>query len=144
VARPPLAVIDASVAAKWFLQEPDTDHALALRDGHAAGRVLLTSPSIMPYEVANALRFHPAVGSELLAEHIEDLFILQVGIDPVSDESLSGAVRVAYRLGLTVYDACYIALAERLRCPLFTADEVQLEAAGRLGHHVSEAASYLP
>jgi predicted nucleic acid-binding protein len=72
VARPPLAVIDASVATKWFLQERDTDHALALRDGHASGRILLTSSSIMPHEQANALRFHPAVGSELLAEHILD------------------------------------------------------------------------
>jgi predicted nucleic acid-binding protein len=67
-----------------------------------------------------------------------------VGINPVSDEYLSDAVSVAYALGPTLYDACHIALAERLGCPLFTADEVQLEAAGRLGHRLGEVPSYLP
>lgn len=138
MAGPGLAVIDASVAAKWFLSEAESESAIALRDAHVAGRIRLIAPSLMPYEVANALRYHPRIGSDFLAVYIADLFALGIGIDPVSDGSMAAAIKVAYRTGLTVYDACYVSLADRLGCPLFTADEVQLAAAGPSGQHIRE------
>ncbi len=138
MAGPPTAVVDASVAAKWFLQERDSESALVLRDDHIAGRIRLVAPLLMPYEVANALRYHPQVGSELLAAHIADLLRLGIGFDPVSDPSIANAIEAAYRTGLTVYDACYISLSEHLNCPLATADDVQNEACGQRGKHVRD------
>ncbi|OGS45350.1 MAG: hypothetical protein A3K66_05060 [Euryarchaeota archaeon RBG_16_67_27] len=136
MARPPAAVVDASVAAKWFLQEPHSEAALSLRDAHVDGNVSLVAPSLVIVEVANALRYHPGIGSELLADHVTALLDLGLGLDPVSEESISAAVRCAYRVGLTVYDAWYISLAERMDCPLVTADQTQLRAAGARGVHV--------
>ncbi len=127
------AVVDASVAVKWFLPEPDTPLAIAVRDAHVDGETTLVAPLLLVYEVANALRYHPQVGAEALADHLEDLFALSLGFDVPSEESLGEAVRLAYRRGTTLYDAAYLALAERLDCPLVTADREQLEAAGRRG-----------
>ncbi len=127
------AVVDASVAVKWFLPEPDTPQAIAVRDAHVDGRLTLVAPLLLVYEVANAMRYHPQVGAEALAEHLEDLFALSLGFDVPSEESLGEAVRVAYGRGATVYDAAYLSLAERLDCPLVTADSEQLAAAGSRG-----------
>ncbi len=126
-------VVDASVAVKWFLPEPDTPRALAVRDAHVDGETTLVAPLLLVYEVANALRYHPQVGAEALADHMEDLFALGLGFDVPSEESLGGAIRLAYGRGVTVYDAAYLALAERLDCPLVTADREQLDAAGSRG-----------
>lgn len=126
-------VVDASVAVKWFLPERDTPKALALRDAHVDSETTLVAPLLLLYEVANALRYHPQVGADLLARHMEDLFALGIGFDVPSEESLGDAVRVAYERGVSVYDAAYLSLADRLDARLVTADREQLAAAGPRG-----------
>src|SRR3989442_12673148 len=51
-----LAVMDASVAVKWFLDEEYGDEALRLQSDFFEGIVSLRVPSILPYEVLNALQ----------------------------------------------------------------------------------------
>ncbi len=139
MARPATAVVDASVAMKWYLPEEDTDAALALRESHLNGDIRLVSPDLMVYEVANALRYHPRAGSDRLAEHIGDLFALDIGLDPTSETSIIAAIQSAFRLGLSIYDASYISLAERLDTVVYAADESMLRAAGSRGQHVRSA-----
>ena len=136
MARPATAVVDASVVAKWFLPEADTESAVLLRARHVSGDLRLVAPDLLVYEVANALRYHPQVGSDRLAEHMEDLFAFDLGLEPTSETSIMATVRAAFRLGLSVYDAMYISLAERLDAALYTADESMLRASGSRGHHV--------
>ena len=136
MARPATAVVDASVATKWYLPEADTEAALALREAHVKGDVRLVSPDLMVYEVANALRYHPRAGSDRLADHLGDLFALDIGLDPTSETSMIAAIHSAFRLGLSIYDASYISLAERLDTVVYTADESMLGAAGSRGRHV--------
>lgn len=131
-------VVDASVAAKWFIPEKDTPQALDLRRAHLDGETILVAPALLVYEVTNALRYHPQVGAEALSGHVDDLLSLGLGLDPPSEESLGPAVRLAYRKGVTVYDASYLALAERLDCLIVTADREQLEAAGTRGVALKE------
>lgn len=50
-----MPVVDASVALKWFVDEPDSAPALALRNAHIAGQSPLVAPDLLIYEVANAL-----------------------------------------------------------------------------------------
>jgi len=52
-------VVDASVAVKWLVTEKDTENALKVLDGYLAGRFELLAPTLIYYEVANALRLHP-------------------------------------------------------------------------------------
>ncbi len=141
MARPATAVVDASVATKWYLPEVDTDAALSLRESHVNGDLRLVSPDLMVYEVANALRYHPRAGSDRLAEHIGDLFALDIGLDPTSETSMIAAIHSAFRFGLSIYDASYISLAERLDTVVYTADETMLRAAGSRGQHIRSGRS---
>ena len=50
-------VVDSSVVSKWFLEEPDSAKAIDLRDGFAVGKLRLAVPTLLFYEVMNALRF---------------------------------------------------------------------------------------
>ena len=54
-------VVDASVAAKWFVPETDSDKAVTLRNRHVEGGLTLMAPDLLIYEVANALVYHPEI-----------------------------------------------------------------------------------
>src|SRR5438093_9410622 len=97
MARSATAVVDASVATKWYLPEADTDAALLLRESHLNGDVRLVSPDLMVYEVANAVRCHPRTASDRLAEHMGDLFALHIGLDPTSASSMTAPFQSAFR-----------------------------------------------
>jgi predicted nucleic acid-binding protein len=136
VARPPTAVVDASVAAKWFLPETGTEAARWLRDRHVNGEIRLVAPDLLAYEVANVLRYQPSMGSDQLVRLLEDLFALDLGLDSASETSMGAAASAAFRMGLSIYDSTYVALAERLDTVVYTADEEMLRAAGTRGQHL--------
>jgi len=50
-------VPDASVVVKWYAPEQDHESARKLRDRYINGRIELTAPQLLPYEVVNALRY---------------------------------------------------------------------------------------
>ncbi|MEM4251422.1 MAG: type II toxin-antitoxin system VapC family toxin, partial [Candidatus Bathyarchaeia archaeon] len=52
-------VPDASVAVKWFVEERDSSNALRLKQLFESGRIDLEAPSLLWYELASAIRFHP-------------------------------------------------------------------------------------
>ena len=49
-------VLDASVLVKWFVEEPDTPQALALKTAYLDGSCDLTSLDFAILEVVNALQ----------------------------------------------------------------------------------------
>ena len=121
---PQTLVIDASTAAKWFLEEEDSDRALSLRDAHIDGRVELTAPDLIVYEVANAhaLNYNPRVANEHLTDRIQDLFDYDLDIVSPSAELSACTARTARELSVSVYDASYVALSDILATNLVTAD----------------------
>ena len=52
---PDTFVLDASVAIKWVLPEPDSDKSLLLRDAYQQSLRVLIAPDVFPVEVAHAL-----------------------------------------------------------------------------------------
>lgn len=119
--RASLAVVDASVAVKWFNVEEFSENAEKLKDKHLKTEITLVSPVLMIFEVLNALRYNPDLGANDVKDAFDDLLGIQIKLYPV-DEWLSGAVSMAYDYGLTIYDASYVALAKHLDCTLYTAD----------------------
>ncbi len=119
---PQTLVIDASTAAKWFLEEEDSDKALSLRDAHIEGKVELTAPDLIVYEVANALNYNPRVTNEHLTDRIQDLFDYDLDIVPPSAEYSARTARTARELSVSVYDASYVTLSDILATNLVTAD----------------------
>jgi predicted nucleic acid-binding protein len=114
-------IIDASVALKWFLiGEPDADRALAIvREG-----ARLIAPDVVVVEVSNAAWKSARLGRigatqvAAIACGLPRFFDVLVG----AAELAPRAVAIADELDHPVYDALYLALAERESTQLITAD----------------------
>lgn len=121
----PSYVLDASVAAKWFVRqkEADRDRALALRDRHVTGRSRLILPEFGLLEIANAIRYSPRAKEADGAAALEVLRDLHLDIQPLSWDLLRKANAIAWAYKIAVYDAAYVALAEAVGFPLLTGDE---------------------
>jgi len=127
------AVIDASVVVKWFVEEEYTKEALMLRDSYKEGLLDLIAPSLLPFEVLNALKYSGAFGEIELKEIANILESLQITLYDLEGEYSSKTIMLAMRWGLTIYDASYVALAIAEKAPFYTADEKLLKKITDLG-----------
>jgi len=118
-----LAVIDASVAVKWFLEEPDSEDALRLQSDFFEGLLSVRVPSVFPYEVMNALHSSRRFSRRELLESARDIDRSGFQTVPLFADYLARTVDLATASAITVYDASYLALAALEECPLYTADE---------------------
>jgi predicted nucleic acid-binding protein len=125
-------VIDSSVAVKWFCEEAGTKAALLLRDDAFAGKRRLAAPDLLLYELGNALRFNGRLDADDVKLALGSLLDMGIVFHPADGPLLSRAVDLAFRYRMTVYDGCFIALADNLGLPLVTADGKLVEKAG--GH----------
>jgi predicted nucleic acid-binding protein len=118
------AVPDTSVVIKWFRQgEILADQALALRAAHLDGHIQIFVPSLLPYELANVLRYKDDLTTAQVEEAVQSLF--DMGLEWVlpSAAVMRRATVIARASGATVYDAAFAALAESLEATFVTADE---------------------
>ncbi len=116
-------VIDASVALKWFYQEEEKaiDNALKLRDDYRQRKIDLRAPDLLLFELTNVLRYKQDLEEKYIRDAIESIYKLQL-IEQVSQEVMKEAVRIALQSESSVYDAVYLAFAEKDRCAFITAD----------------------
>jgi len=123
MARQTLA-LDASVGVKWFSpkDEDALRQSLAIRDAHISEQIMLTVPDLFFYEVTNALVNKKFFSASMLQTAGSALFALGMSIISIDDTLLEESVRLARQSGITVYDACYAAIAIRQKCPLVTAN----------------------
>ena len=118
-------VVDASVAAKWFVQrgEADRERAVSIRERFMAGQCRLIMPEFGLLEIANAIRYTPRAKEADAAAALEVLRDLNLELHQTSWDLLRKANAIAWAYGIAVYDAIYVALAEIVGFPLLTADE---------------------
>jgi predicted nucleic acid-binding protein len=118
------AVVDASVAVKWVVDEPHSDVSAALLERP----ITWLAPRLMLVEAAAALRrkvadreLNAVTGTSALRS-IADA-AREGTIQLADDEQLiTEAFLLAVELGHKVPDCLYLALAEREGCALATAD----------------------
>ncbi len=127
-------VIDSSLTLTWFFEDERTDATLALLDRvQQSGAVV---PSLWRLEVANALQMgirRGRIDAAYRDASLLDLSALDIRIDAEGhDFAWSTTLRLAERFGLTLYDAAYLELAQRLGLPLATRDQALRAAAGGL------------
>jgi len=121
-------VVDASVV-KWYVLEPDREEALRIREDYIDGQVELAAPALMPFEVLNAVRYSAdRLEVERLMDVAESLSLYGFRLYGLKGEYARLTARIALENNLTIYDASYVALAERLNTTLYTADERLIEA----------------
>lgn len=123
MAAPPL-ILDASVAAKWILPEKDSPLALDFRELYLKGEVQFVVPSLFYFEIANALKFKRGVTAEEAQDFVDALFQYGLDTQEASAELLRDAAVAARALHaqVTVYDACYLVLAQRRSGVMLTTD----------------------
>jgi len=122
-------VVDASVVVKWYVLEPDREEALRIREDYIDGQVELAAPALMPFEVLNAVRYSAdQLEVERLMDVAESLSLYGFRLYRLKGEYARLTARIALENNLTIYDASYVALAERLNTTLYTADERLIEA----------------
>ena len=131
----PAYVIDASVAAKWFLpreKESLVEEALVILRGYAEGRVALLVPDLFWTEFGNLLWKSVKLGRmpRRLAEEALSRLMETALPTSASFALLSDALAIAMTFGRSVYDSVYIALAIAAKRPLLTADERLVNAVG--------------
>lgn len=117
--------LDASIAVKWVLPEPDSSNALALEADYRNQVHELLAPDTFPVEVAHALTkaerrklLLPGEGATRLA-HVLSYPPLLHRYLPL----LAKAVDLASQARIGVYDCLYVALARVEQCRVVTADQ---------------------
>ncbi len=123
-----IVIVDASVAAMWFLPEQYSENAALL----LIPEYQLMAPDLIHLEVGSALlkamrrdEVTPGDGAEVLSA----LLPAAVRLLPSTDH-VERAFDIARSHGGSIYDALYIALARTLEAPLITADRRLATVAG--------------
>jgi predicted nucleic acid-binding protein len=112
-------VVDASVAAKWVVNEPDSGPARRL-----FGRGDIIAPDLIWAELGSLLWRRQRVGELSAPDTREMMFDLRrlpvrsYGIFPL----LPLALEIAMAIRHSIYDCVYLALADQQDCRFVTAD----------------------
>ena len=96
---------------------------MLIRDKYVKGLVDLIAPGLLFYEVANALRYNPRFGVEEVKNALKALEKLGISLYDFEGQLRDTSIELAYRFGITVYDAAYVALAVIQDAVLYTADK---------------------
>lgn len=115
-------LLDTSVVVKWFVPEPDSIKALALRQAHAEGQLQLFVPDWLLMELSNALRKSGKISTKAIPKSLRSLYDYGIGVIPFDSETLAASLSLCDEYGLTSYDSYFVALAGTLGIPLVTAD----------------------
>jgi predicted nucleic acid-binding protein len=118
-------VVDTSTVVKWYIPEQHHEQARALRDDFLNGKHDLCAPALMPFEALNALNYSGHYDGERLQEAAHSLE--NYGIDLVSFGSVGPLAEITDTVGITAYDAAYVALALERDATAYTADGNLLE-----------------
>jgi predicted nucleic acid-binding protein len=119
-------VIDASIALRWLLPDPLSNACWALFDRLVQRNDQITVPTLWMYEVVSGLTKAVHLGvvtPDEARQALEQIQLFRADLAD-ADETLSRrAFEWALRLKrVAAFDSYYLALAEALNCPLWTAD----------------------
>jgi predicted nucleic acid-binding protein len=113
-------IVDASVAVKWFIQEPDSDRARALLGGSER----LLAPDLIVIEVCNTAWRRAKMGDIAAKQAVaiaELIGRMPWTLEP-SVELAPRATAISFALNHPVYDCFYLAAGERHEAAVVTAD----------------------
>ena len=106
-------MIDASVALRWFIRESEHPNADGVLRELLTHPEIFAVPELFAYEVLSVLYKHHPMAKTVFAEDIDRLMRSGILRYPMTENIYTRADRFI-RMGLTGYDAVYVALAEEL------------------------------
>ena len=111
-------VVDASALGALVFAEPEAQSVM-----HTLTDAELIAPSLLKYELASIclkkIYNHPAKTNELITAY---QMAERLAIEVVAVEHLE-VIKLARRIKLTTYDACYLWLAQKTGAALITLDK---------------------
>lgn len=123
-----MIVVDASIAVKWFIDEPDSavaDDFLTQYEGE------LAAPSFLVIEVSRALvaainarRIARDAGRTAITAWLSVVDAGHIVLFEADRAIVDRSVEIALALGHPLPDCLYLALALDLKCDLATADRI--------------------
>ena len=116
-------VLDASVVAKWFIEEADMEKAIEIRDKFVRGEIEILVPSLLIYEIGNVFLKHPAKNSRDVENDFRALFDIGMEIVGINKPEIKDIHKNAKHFGIIFYDAVYVTLALKEGCKLIIADK---------------------
>ncbi len=129
-------VVDASVVAKWYLIEEYSDNAIKLRNDYVRGLVQIIVPSLLEYEVLNALRYSGVYNLDELKKIGSSLNKYGFITYNLENDIKDLAIKLALKENITLYDASYIALALKFNTLLYTADQELVTKFPNIARHI--------
>ena len=128
-------IIDSSVALGWCFEDEHTPATISVLDQLAETGA--AAPVLWSLEVLNGLIMAERRGRlNATQRHQLGGFLrdLPISLDhETANQAWTATLLLAERHGLTLYDAAYLELAQRLDLPLATLDKELRAAAGSLG-----------
>jgi predicted nucleic acid-binding protein len=126
------AVIDASFAAAWLLADEASDQADRVLEQAERGAIELLAPSLFAHELTNIL-LNASRRRRLSATQLQDALQvatqLDIALESADFSQCRAVAELAQEHRLTAYDAAYLELAIRRRCPLLSLDRALRQAA---------------
>ena len=117
-----MIVLDASVIAKWFLEEPESSSALYYRDLHLKRKEIIIVPHILVYEITNLLLYKNFTEKEIILV-LESLENFKIEVISLNFSDMARVAILAKEREITAYDAAYVLLARNFGCKFITADK---------------------
>jgi predicted nucleic acid-binding protein len=128
-------VLDCSATLAWLMEDETTDASRRLFDIIARDGALV--PALWRLEVANSLQMavrRRRITADARNASLRDLAGYKIATDPETDShAWTSTLQLSDRFGLTVYDASYLELAQRMQLPLATLDRRLQSAAAAAG-----------
>jgi predicted nucleic acid-binding protein len=126
-------VLDACVVVKWVLPgEPYEENALRLKENYLSGIDTVRAPSLMVHEVANSLWKaikQRRITQEDAHEALKTLDNLNISLHELNWSEISTVLTIASKTDLTIYDASYLFLSEKMQAQVITADDKMYQKA---------------
>ena len=118
-----MIVLDASVATKFInTQEKESDIAEKLLRAHIEEKEKIIIPSLLFFEVANALATKTDLKEEYIKRGLCLLYDANFVIYEVNQEDIIEAALLAKKYKTSVYDMVYVVIAKNKKVTLITAD----------------------
>jgi len=136
-ARKEVYIIDSSIVLKWFFTKGENDIETAKiiyektldRDYH------MISPDLLIYELLNIFKHRTDFSEVKLEGIIKKIFNILI-FRHIDYKTLINAYSISKKIEDSVYDCIYVAMSEKYKAPLLTADEKLYKKAKEFNYDV--------
>lgn len=119
-----MIVLDASVVLKWIFDDEDGGVSAARwKDAHVSGHEIVAVPDLLFYEIGNVLATKTRLSEAAVAEAFLLLWEFSLERFDLGLEEFQAGLALSRKYKITIYDAAYVELSRRLKCPFVTADK---------------------